>query len=220
MTQYYLECDSTNNFAKEYKYDFSEPLLFLTDYQNLGRGRGTNKWTSPKQGTAFLSTWSIELSASPQPIASPLIGLTLYTSCKENWPELNWSLKAPNDLYISDKKVAGLLIENLNWSKKNRLLIGLGINVLQSPELETSGSLQSFCKKPIEQEVWFSFLDTWNIHLNKVIGKLLLPVLESEDRETLLCALNNNPLLSLPYLEVLPDGGLRTEKRTIAWSEL
>ena len=69
-----------------------------------------------------------------QPTLSPLVGLALYKACSGTWPFLNWNLKAPNDLYISNKKVAGLLIETVTQGDDIRLLVGLGLNVLATPD--------------------------------------------------------------------------------------
>ena len=71
---------------------------------------------------------------SPQPIMAPLIGLALLKSCQFVWPNLKLSLKAPNDLFLMHKKVAGLLTESIQQGDKHRLIIGLGMNINDHPQ--------------------------------------------------------------------------------------
>lgn len=126
---------STQDIAKEEAFKLNTNLkLYITDYQAQGRGRIDNRvWTSKAQDN-FLSTWSWNFPhTNITPILSEKIGKQVILSCKKTWPQLNWKLKLPNDIYLNNKKIAGLLIDILNQGNKNRLLIGFGFNIYSSP---------------------------------------------------------------------------------------
>jgi BirA family transcriptional regulator, biotin operon repressor / biotin---[acetyl-CoA-carboxylase] ligase len=110
------EMDSTNTAAKEWKFGaLPPPVLFLAEKQTLGRGRGENKWISTEG--ALLSSWVFEMAFSPQPVLSPMTGLALFNALRKTWPNIAFRLKAPNDIYIGEKKVAGILIETVSQAR-------------------------------------------------------------------------------------------------------
>ncbi|MEO0337490.1 MAG: biotin synthetase, partial [Pseudomonadota bacterium] len=104
---------STNDWAKSELKKVSEPTLFFAENQSAGRGRGSNSWSSPQPGHGFLATYVFPMDQAPQPIASPQFGLHLFKSLRACWPSLDWSIKAPNDIYLGNSKIAGLLLETV-----------------------------------------------------------------------------------------------------------
>ena len=107
------EITSTNDLAKDQAFEETEALsLYVTDHQTKGRGRGVKTWTDDEEGTALLSSWSFLLLKAPQPVLAPTLGLALFKAAQSTWLGLPWSLKAPNDLYLGDKKIAGLTNED------------------------------------------------------------------------------------------------------------
>jgi BirA family transcriptional regulator, biotin operon repressor / biotin---[acetyl-CoA-carboxylase] ligase len=211
---------STNDWAKD---DPSEKAfyLFLARYQTQGKGRHKRIWESSKPDSALLSTWSFRMPSSPQPIASPLIGLFLYQSVKTVWPDLSWHLKAPNDLYIKDKKLAGILLETVSWAGETRLLVGLGFNVSDHPEsVKNSGHLDEFLENPVNEKSWISFLNLFYSQIETNLRSLTDNELKNDHRESLISALNQNPNLDENYLDVLLDGSLKTTSKIISWKDL
>ncbi|MBC7371112.1 MAG: biotin synthetase [Bdellovibrionaceae bacterium] len=218
---------STNDFAKSEA--FSENLLqealclFLADDQLAGRGRGKNIWIGGTPGHSLLSSWSYLLMAKPQPITSCLMGLAVYRALAATWPFLAWSLKAPNDIYIGEKKVAGILLESVLQGDEVRIVIGLGINVLSSPpEVTTSGSIVGSMPRgiPLLGHDWTSFLDRLLYELTDALSYCESP-LNAPTRMSLLKALNDNPNLQEYFERVEADGTMVTENgKTIHWSEL
>lgn len=157
---------STSDIAKEKAFDeelLSEAVcLFLTDLQTQGRGRNKNTWTSPSAGSALISSWSYLVNTLPQPTLAPLMGLALYRALSSTWPFMNWSLKAPNDIFLNGKKVAGLLIENVTQGDETRIIIGLGLNVFSHPkEISHSTSIAESLPEgtPLLGQDYMSFLD-------------------------------------------------------------
>lgn len=221
--EYFPSIDSTSNYAKTMMNDPLEnhhPLhLVIADTQTSGRGRGLNSWVNGEHGCSLLSTWSFRLTRPPQPIMSARIGLALYQAATKTWPEAPFSLKAPNDLFLGNKKIAGLLLEAIEQGPHIRLLIGVGMNVLAGPALETATSL----KEIIPQELISA---NWNLFLNELYKNFqqacdqVAPQLNSFDTQRLMEALNCFPGLEEPYSKVDPDGCLWIGTKKIHWSQL
>lgn len=217
-------CGSTNDWAKKEASVVSRsPALYLTSHQQQGRGRGTNTWSHSEKGHALYASWSWALGAPPQPITSPLIGLALYQAAQTAWPAVHWSLKAPNDLYVEDKKIAGLLIEVVQASQNVRIIVGLGFNVLSSPtDIPTATHLISSIgiDAPLDQTSWFEFLTHFHRNQLKTWDATQKNTLPSPEKAILLAALNANPLQKARVTDLSPQGDLITEKGTVRWQDL
>lgn len=136
--------DSTNTFARSLALRGAEEgTLVVAEYQTAGRGRWGRVWHSHK-GKSI----SISLVVRPKIRIAHVHHLTLMaaTSISETlkkqfklYPKLQW----PNDVYLEDKKVAGVLTEaQSNGRKFMFAVIGIGLNVNQISE-DFSGVLQS-----------------------------------------------------------------------------
>lgn len=223
---HFLQIDSTNSKAKAEAFSddtLSEHLiLYFTEAQTAGRGRGVNTWSNARSGSQLLSTWSFMLQDHVQPTLSPLVGLALFKAAKNTWPFLDFNLKAPNDLYIGEKKIAGLLLETVSQGDDIRLLVGLGLNVLAAPaDITTSTSLVSALpkKSPLLAQDWITFLERFIFEISVAI-QLSTEPLDSTVCASLLYALNKNPHLKEKYLAVDSSGSLETAKQKLNWSEL
>lgn len=159
-SEYYPETTSTNLLAKDKAMDENNPLTFyLTDHQTAGRGQGTHLWQNSAPGTNLLITCSLKSKNPPQPELCMSLGNLLKDQCESSWPQLNWKLKAPNDLFLSEKKVAGILLESVSQGSHHRLLFGLGFNVFDNPtgfDFEST-NLQAHLNEPLPQQKWKSF---------------------------------------------------------------
>jgi BirA family biotin operon repressor/biotin-[acetyl-CoA-carboxylase] ligase len=216
---YQEEASSTNSIAKDAALMEKESIrLYFTDFQTAGKGRGTNTWLSGKPGTALLSSWSFQTRNSPQPVLSPMMGLALYRAFQASFPSLSFSLKAPNDLYLKDKKVAGLLLENVTVGEKNRLVVGLGVNVFEAPALDSATCLQNYATE-IGSQDWAQCLDRLLLELTMAIAGTGATLAKSS-QEALLFALNANPILQEKYVRISAHGDLESQNRSIQWSEL
>jgi biotin-[acetyl-CoA-carboxylase] ligase BirA-like protein len=218
---YYETIESTNTFAKSIP-ETPKNQLVVTELQIKGRGRGQNTWESPDSGTALLSSWIFDIDFTPQPILSPLIGLSIVEALHEisGFGEEDVSLKAPNDIYIKNKKVGGVLIEIQTQGDQTRVIVGIGINVFEAPNLDSSTYLAKHRKGDIDDRTWNAFLIELYKKLKESVEHSIKNELTPNDREDLLKALNKNPLLKEKYLQVLPDGSLKTTSQTIKWSSL
>lgn len=215
-------CESTNDWGKKEKVD-TDFCLYVTNHQTKGRGRGSNDWTDRGSGDYFLSTWSYPLNQPPQHITAPLFGLAVFTAARSCWPSLEWSLKAPNDIYICDRKIGGLLIETIQQGNQSLLLMGLGMNVLSYPEsIPSSGCLTDShgLGGSIEPDKWNQFMTMLYENLNSASKDCLKTELSQGHRESLVEALNLNPLRPGLILEVSSNGDIVMEKQTLHWTEL
>jgi BirA family biotin operon repressor/biotin-[acetyl-CoA-carboxylase] ligase len=223
---YNPEVRSSNDIAKEEA--FNENLLtvslclYLTDHQTAGRGRGDHSWSDDSPGGSLLSSWSYLLHQSPRPITSCLVGLALFRACSSTWPFLPWNLKAPNDLYIHDKKIGGVLLETVIQGGDVRMIMGIGLNILESPKkMESATSLLKSLPEgaPLLGEDYLSFLDRLLFELTDAVSKSSRE-LSATDRLSLLIALNKNPLLQEKYTRVSSDGSLQIHDKKINWITL
>lgn len=214
--EYSAKMPSTNDTAKNSK----GMELILADHQTDGRGRGQNSWQQEQPGSALISSWIFNLKSPPSPVLSPLVGHALFLCLKASFSELPLSLKAPNDLYLNDKKLAGILIENVTQGSENKLIIGVGLNVWHAP-LSSSDCLLNFLPKTDAElvPVWFGFLDGLMDSLS-VLAKNNQREIDPQHQNSLLSALNRFPGLDEPYLRVHSDGSLESKAGIIAWSAL
>jgi BirA family biotin operon repressor/biotin-[acetyl-CoA-carboxylase] ligase len=222
---YAEEIESTNSVAKTEVgiggRSHLAPMLFVAGHQTAGRGRGSNSWTNTSG--ALLSSWSFHAQKAPQPILAPLAGLSVYRSCMKVWPHLNWSMKAPNDIYLGDKKVAGLLIETVQAGNEQRVIIGLGFNAFSSPpEVTTATSLADALggKDKLTHHNWESFLQSILLSFISTLSAGQNQSLIAKDAGDIQEALNRRPNLESKIEKVGPQGELYTAGGKINWQDL
>lgn len=104
--------------------------LVLAESQTKGRGRLGRNWFSPKYKGIYLS---LILRPKIPPSASPVLTLLSAVSICEAVKKvggLDAQIKWPNDIFINNKKIAGILTElNAEVDKVNFVVIGIGLNV-------------------------------------------------------------------------------------------
>ena len=130
------EVDSTNTFLKNLVSN-SKPLpegtVIMAESQYAGRGQQQNGWHS--QAGKNL-TFSLLLNPSFLPVTQQfdltrVISLGVFNALEALLGD-QLKIKWPNDIYYGDKKLGGILIENLlQGSLIKQAVIGIGINVNQ-----------------------------------------------------------------------------------------
>lgn len=162
-SHYFTNTTSTNLLAKEAAMgEESAASFYVAETQSAGRGQGQNKWFNSEVGTNLLMTCSLRSQTPPQPELCLTFGEHLHAACLKAWPSLNWRVKPPNDLYLSDRKVAGILLESVSQGSQFRLLFGLGFNVLNFPKDTQLAAtcVQEHLSEPLTKEVWEAFLES------------------------------------------------------------
>lgn len=150
VASYLASVDSTNIFANNLlsKSTPIEGTVIYTDNQYAGRGQIGSKWESEAGENIILSVilYPKFLPIQSQFKLNQVVALSVYDLLKEYiFPVDQLSVKWPNDIYINDKKIGGILIENkLKGSLLASTIIGVGLNINQtnfSPNLPNPTSL-------------------------------------------------------------------------------
>ncbi|QDV52980.1 biotin--[acetyl-CoA-carboxylase] ligase [Gimesia fumaroli] len=124
--------------------NISLPRLILTGKQTAGRGRGSNAWWSPEGGLTFslvVDASQIQIPLEQQPLIALATGLAVCETIEKYLPEYHLQLKWPNDVYLQNKKVSGILVETAA-NQPGLVVIGVGVN-LNNSFLSAEEALQS-----------------------------------------------------------------------------
>ena len=137
--------------------------LIVSETQSNGRGQYGRKWISYK-GNIFMSIFyklnKINLSFSSLTKKNCLLVKRVISK----YYKKNITFKSPNDLLINKKKICGILQEKIEKSDEKYLIVGIGINLIKSPNLSNYSTTNLFSvinkkinKKKIEKELKISF---------------------------------------------------------------
>ncbi|MEW6619954.1 MAG: biotin--[acetyl-CoA-carboxylase] ligase [bacterium] len=107
-----------------------EGTLVIAEIQTEGKGQPSKTWISPKGGLWFSLVLTPTLMNINQASGlTILVALSIARAIKE-MTNLNILIKWPNDLYLNNKKVGGILTESSTVEVAVRyIIIGVGINV-------------------------------------------------------------------------------------------
>ncbi|MDB4924091.1 biotin--[acetyl-CoA-carboxylase] ligase [Mucilaginibacter sp.] len=142
------EVDSTNNFLKNLLSN-SKPVpegtVIMAETQFAGRGQQNNQWHSEpgKNLTFSLLLRPSFLAVANQFDLTRAISLGVFEAL---YPLLGDGLKIkwPNDIYYGDKKLGGMLIENiLQAGQIKNAIIGIGLNINQEVFPDGAGNATS-----------------------------------------------------------------------------
>ena len=123
--------DSTNSRAVELAEKGAlHGTIVCADSQTAGRGRLGRRWESPPGINLYLSLLlrpSIDPACAPQLTLVTAVALAMSV---EEVTGLRAMLKWPNDLYLGDRKAAGILAEmSADFDTLRHVVIGVGLNV-------------------------------------------------------------------------------------------
>jgi BirA family biotin operon repressor/biotin-[acetyl-CoA-carboxylase] ligase len=126
-----------------------EGLVVFAERQTAGRGRYGRRWESaPGLGLWFSVLLRPQLTMNESPRLTSILAKATATTIIEE-TDCAVSIKIPNDIYLSGRKVAGVLVEGRTGSEGRYVAVaGIGVNVNQSAEdfpeelQTTAGSLR------------------------------------------------------------------------------
>jgi len=130
--EHHAVIESTNRRAMERLQDEPQlPLLVVADEQTAGRGRGSNAWWSPPGCLMFSLVLARHETSAKLPPYSLCVGLGVRAAIAELLVDQDVKVKWPNDVFVGDRKICGILIE-LPPGDSGKLVVGVGINVNNS----------------------------------------------------------------------------------------
>ena len=130
--------DSTNNEAKRRLQDLDNLSVLSALEQTAGRGQRGNTWSAkPGENLTFSIIMKFgedgfpEVRALDQFVISEIAALSIVDTLAEYG--IIAKIKWPNDIYVGDSKICGILIENsLRDTALASSIIGIGLNVNQT----------------------------------------------------------------------------------------
>jgi BirA family biotin operon repressor/biotin-[acetyl-CoA-carboxylase] ligase len=171
------EVDSTNSFLKNILSN-SKPVpegtVIMAEDQFAGRGQRENTWyAEPGKNLTFSILLNpLFVDVANQFDVTRMASMGVYDALE---PLLNKDLKIkwPNDIYYKDKKLGGMLIENiLAGSSIKHSVIGIGLNVNQENFPATAGnatSLKQILQKDYDLKLLLSeicsHIEAYYLHL-------------------------------------------------------
>lgn len=168
--------DSTNNYAANLIQQGScqDGSVIMADYQTMGKGQRGNSWQSVSAANLMFS-----IALRPKYQLEEQIRLSWY--CAIIWQQclfrfgIDAQIKWPNDLYVGERKIGGVLIEQqlkgatLDWS-----ILGCGINVNEAPErMQATSIYQETGQRFKPLTVLTEYLELLNGQQNLLYGDFL-----------------------------------------------
>jgi BirA family transcriptional regulator, biotin operon repressor / biotin---[acetyl-CoA-carboxylase] ligase len=131
------EIDSTNEEARRLaKSGEQGPVWILAKRQTAGRGRRGRDWVSPVGNLMATLFFRPQVTAAQGGQLSFVAALAVADTIAALAPNTSLSFKWPNDVFLKEQKVAGILLESasqpgtpqLDW-----LAVGIGVNLAHFP---------------------------------------------------------------------------------------
>jgi BirA family biotin operon repressor/biotin-[acetyl-CoA-carboxylase] ligase len=183
--EYLTQCHSTNDLMASHIRNGSniEGDIIVSGFQSGGKGQRGNVWVSePDKNLLFsLNLRPTFLEINKVYLINVMIGVAILQTLNKFIPNNKIEIKWPNDIYVNDSKIAGVLVETfLGKGVIDNVIVGIGLNVNQTYfPLSTATSMLKEANKT-----------TWDLSI--VLEDLLLSVeaeyikLKSGDTKSLL----------------------------------
>ena len=122
--------DSTNQYLLERMNELQSGDACIAEYQQAGRGRRGRQWFSPFGANLYLSMyWRLEQGPAAAMGLSLVIGIVIAETLQQLGAQ-DVRVKWPNDLYLQDRKLAGILVELTGKTgDAAQIVMGAGINL-------------------------------------------------------------------------------------------
>jgi BirA family biotin operon repressor/biotin-[acetyl-CoA-carboxylase] ligase len=185
---------STNEILKQKWLTGDRSSVLLTaDEQTQGRGRRDHQWHAPAGlDLMFSLRWLPHLPFHQWPRLTTLAAVALSEAIDETTGQQAW-IKWPNDLYLNEKKIAGILAEAPSCSTDSTFILGIGLNINNTsfPEnlqsIATSLRLESSSDHSISREsLLTSFLNHFFLRLERCGTHFHEIITEAEKKQWLL----------------------------------
>ncbi len=123
------EVGSTSDWLRQRASEAKVGTVVFAEEQTAGRGRRENRWIAQRgKDLMFSLLLKPEAGMDKWPRITTLAALAICKAIETELP-LQPLIKWPNDIYMSDRKLCGLLAETMTTADGMRLVLGIGINV-------------------------------------------------------------------------------------------
>ena len=180
------------------------PVCIGTDMQTMGRGSRGNGWIG-ERGNLFIS-FAIERSMLPNDLKLESSSIYLAFLMKEFLCAhgSNVWLKWPNDFYIGDKKIGGVITNLI----RDTLICGIGINLITAPE-----NFEKIDIKITPHDITEGYCTLFK---NLPLWKQIFSKYEIEfENSRVFFSHNNNEKVALKNAVLLQDGSLECDGQRI-----
>lgn len=122
--------DSTNQYLLERMHEMESGAACIAEYQQAGRGRRGRQWFSPFGANLYMSMyWRLEQGPAAAMGLSLVIGIIIAETLRSLGAD-DVRVKWPNDIYLNDRKLAGILVELTGKTgDAAHIVMGAGINL-------------------------------------------------------------------------------------------
>jgi len=154
------EINSTNEYALNLISTNKqvEWTIVLANFQTMGKGQGSNIWKSEKNANILMSIiLKPEFMKPSEQFILNMIICNAIANIMQKISNLEIKIKWPNDIILNDKKIGGILIQNIiSSSQIKHSVVGIGLNINQktfSDEMSHASSLfiETGTPYPLEQ---------------------------------------------------------------------
>lgn len=155
---------STNDDLKAiWRSEGFEQTIEIADVQTGGKGQYDRKWSSDDVGQCLMFSFTVDLKEYQFPV-SMVAGVALAVALENLGVNVkDFWLKWPNDIWLNDKKLAGILTESTTLNGGFRTVVGIGINILPLRDKSiNAASLNESGLSTNREEVLLAFCEAWD----------------------------------------------------------
>lgn len=194
--------DSTNTYARDNFARLPDGSVIIAREQSAGRGRMGRTWfTAPDRAlAATLILKNVDAGFH----AGAVAGLAALAAIRDFQPENGAYFKWPNDIYIREKKLAGILSEGvISQGRLAGVACGIGLNIAQSEEelAEIGAPATSLAVCGLKELSAAEFRERFFYHT-----QLYYQQYRKDKAAVLLAWRQENRLAGAPLTAVKPDG--------------
>lgn len=128
--KYFDSIDSTSTYLKRNYANLKNMTFVRADYQENGHGRMNRKWENPAGENLMFSFLIKDKNLIKEFKSISLASAVSVFKVLNKLKLQNVSIKWPNDVYVNDKKICGILLESISENDSIEcLVVGIGINL-------------------------------------------------------------------------------------------
>lgn len=160
------EVDSTNEYSKRNINTLEHLTIVRTNFQSKGKGRSDHLWDSHKKDNLLMSILLKEFNDSSKVHQiTQVIAIAIIEALKTY--DINASIKWPNDIYVKDLKICGILVETVYMDTLQGVIIGVGLNVNSKGQYQSMANCKGkqFDINEIMVRILTQFLIYYKIYL-------------------------------------------------------